>query len=173
MLVGVRGWACGAVAVEAKVSARVCIECDAALSGAQQKFCSPRCAKRHWLRDPEHRARDRQGSRFWKGHHAEQVREYEREYAGREEVRGFCERCGGLLGRRARGRYRVCQACHTADVERRREHIVRRYLDGVSVAGIAEELGSTLRAVADDVHRLRAAGVDLPYRRRPTVAGNS
>lgn len=49
----------------------------------------------------------------------------------------------------------------------RRERVAALYRKGVSFAAIAAELETTPEIVAEDVRKLRLAGVDLPYRNVP------
>jgi hypothetical protein len=85
----------------------------------------------------------------------------------REHYKGTCERCGGLTGKRNRGR--LCWSC---DVERRAEpvharaeQIVAWWAEGLSLIEIAGLLGWSKGHLGHEIHQLRAKGYDLPYRR--------
>ena len=87
----------------------------------------------------------------------------------REHYRGTCERCGGLTGKRHR--HRLCWSCNlerrAEPVHARAERIVAWWAEGLTGSQIAGLLGWSVRHLRSEIHRLRAKGYDLPYRRRP------
>jgi len=87
----------------------------------------------------------------------------------REHYRGTCERCGGLTGKRHREH--LCWSCWIAQeqerVHPRAEQIVAWWAEGLALAEIRERLGWSKGHLSMEMHRLRAKGYDLPYRRRP------
>lgn len=52
----------------------------------------------------------------------------------------------------------------------RRTVIQRLWADGYSIRGIAEVVGRSPNAVQVEIHRMRAAGLDVPYRYRRRFA---
>jgi DNA-binding CsgD family transcriptional regulator len=89
----------------------------------------------------------------------------------RAHYRGTCEHCEGPVGRQRRDRERLCRLCWV-EQERRRVHaraerIVAWWAEGRTLAEIGKRLGWSQGYVGAEMHRLRAKGYDLPYRRRP------
>jgi DNA-binding CsgD family transcriptional regulator len=83
-----------------------------------------------------------------------------------------CRRCGGLKG--PGHRERLCRPCWlTQEQERmqpRAERIVAWWAEGRTLAEIGAHLGWSKGHVTNHLHRLRAKGYDLPYRRVPRKA---
>jgi DNA-binding CsgD family transcriptional regulator len=98
-------------------------------------------------------------------------RAYKRSW-DRENYRGTCERCGGLTAHRHRGR--LCRACEdqrrAEPVHARAERIVAWWAEGLTLAEIGARLGWSKGHLSMEMHRLRAKGYDLPYRRVPRKA---
>ena len=86
-----------------------------------------------------------------------------------EHYRGTCERCGGRTPKRNQGR--ICWPCElerrAEPVHARAERIVAWWAEGLTGSQIAGLLGWSVRHLRSEIHRLRAKGYDLPYRRRP------
>ena len=53
-------------------------------------------------------------------------------------------------------------------MSRRREEIVRLYMDGLKCSEIAEKLGTSKSAISVTVCRMRKDGVKLPFRNLPS-----
>ncbi len=147
-----------------------CIECGRSGHRVRLGVCDG-CYSRARRSDPEVAEHDRAVSRAWKKRNRERHASYDREYASRPDVRGFCTRCGGQMGAAKRkGIDGVCQSCRSELAAERAELIIRRWGQGLSLRDIAAELGSTPGSVGVDIARLRGAGRDLPHRRPRRVA---
>jgi transposase len=96
-------------------------------------------------------------------------RVWERSEAGR----GRCPSCGGLKGTASKHRHMVCLKCELAMRAQRHagrdELIVQWWHEGASLDEIAERLGWTRSHLGVEIHRLRARGLDLPYRYQLSV----
>jgi hypothetical protein len=83
-------------------------------------------------------------------------------------VPSHCTRCGAAC--RAASTY--CNSCKgpatashvAASHEAQRQYLIRRWREGATGRQIAEELGLSVQTIHCKVTRLRARGVDLPYR---------
>jgi DNA-binding NarL/FixJ family response regulator len=58
-----------------------------------------------------------------------------------------------------------CFGCIKERSAQRAERIIELWAEGKKVREIAADLGTTHGSVQQEIHRLRAKGCDLPYRR--------
>lgn len=86
---------------------------------------------------------------------------------------GVCEVCGAATSYGTGGPARRCHrhgSPRSAELQRERalpryRRIVDLYRAGVPVSGIADNVGMTPASVSSALHRMRAEGWDVPYRR--------
>jgi hypothetical protein len=110
-------------------------------------------------------------SRAWKETNRETNRARDRAYWRREDVRGTCLHCGGLMGIGTTGDG-TCAACATARKEANWARVEQMWAEGLTLRHIADAMGWTIGHLAVQVSRMRAAGRAVPYRNR-TYAGRS
>lgn len=90
----------------------------------------------------------------------------------RQQDRPACPSCGGPRGigsrRKSPG---LCRKCR---IEKESERVLQRagwivvwWAQGLTVAEIAREIGWSPGHTAQEIHRLRGEGFDLPYRQPP------
>ncbi len=84
-------------------------------------------------------------------------------HAGRNGRSLRCTTCGSCLGGVRGGRTVAARALP------RRERIAVLYRQGMPLAEIAREVGTTVDSLGVTLVRMRRAGWDLPYRRKPRV----
>ncbi len=58
-----------------------------------------------------------------------------------------------------------CLRCVEARYVQRAERIIELWAEGKKTREIAADLGTTHGSIQQEIHRLRAKGCDLPYRR--------
>lgn len=122
--------------------------------------------KKAWRRC--NRERDRDHGRAYKARHAERIRAVDK--ARRQVNRATCPKCGYLYGEgttRNDGTpigidFSNCRGCK----EKRRQQIQSLWCEGLTLREIAERLGTTKGCVGVEINRMRADGVDVPYRNR-------
>jgi hypothetical protein len=122
--------------------------------------------KRRYRQDPQRAERDRVLSRRWKTENRERNRA--RDVARLDaKATGTC-----ACGNRIYDGGGECGRCAVTTSHRARcERIAALWHDGATIAAIADDIGSTPGSVGVDIHRMRADGWDLPYRRaRKAVA---
>jgi IS30 family transposase len=111
-----------------------------------------------WL-NSAYAERQRKASVAWKDRNREANRARDREFMRAPEKRGVCVECGALRGigqaRRGDG---LCMDCIRSHAQKRDDRIVELFEQGVSLKGIAADVGSTPGAIGVAVHRLRSAG---------------
>lgn len=91
-------------------------------------------------------------------------REAKREWDRANRPRKPCASCGAEHDAGSR----LCDSCSQAErreaTHERAERIVAWWAEGRRVREIARDLGWSVPHVAQEIHRLRAKGYDLPYR---------
>lgn len=129
--------------------------CNVPVQG--KRFCSKPCGTAVWKR--ANRLRVNASARAWKWAHKEHVVAYDAAYD--KEHRGTCPSCGGDMSRGSD----ECFGCIKERSAQRAECIIELWAEGKKTREIAVDLGITPGAVHQEIHRLRAQGRDLPYRR--------
>ena len=149
--------------------ATVCADCGSARPLRARGLCS-RCYVRLRRReDPARAERDRETSRAWKAQNRERTRAYDHEY--RATHRDVCSVCGGDRPSDSSGSGDVCAGCLSDQVRQRRERTAELWRDGATMREIADWLGWTKAHLAGEMHRMREAGWDLPFRRAEDLSG--
>lgn len=83
--------------------------------------------------------------------------------------RSPCPRCGETMGRTST----LCRSCRAASVSNEHDNavLVELWARGESISTIAAALDTTTNSLGVRIHKLRARGYDLPYRRRVFLNG--
>jgi hypothetical protein len=96
----------------------------------------------------------------------EAKRAFGNKYNRRPDVRGSCERCGGLMGIGRNRQGGTCAACRTAAKEANWERIEVMWAAGLLMREIADQMGWSLDRMRCEIDRMRKSGRAVPYRYR-------
>lgn len=123
-----------------------------------------------WL-NPDYAEASRAFSRAYKDRNREAVRAQNREYVRTHKAE--CPECGGEMNRGTGRHGGKCAGCHADDIDRRARQIEKWWAGEWTLKQIAAELGWSVNHISRELHRLRAKGYELPYRRpvHPTADG--
>jgi DNA-directed RNA polymerase specialized sigma24 family protein len=127
--------------------------------------CGTCYLRRHRRENPAVAQRDREVSQRWKDANREANRARDRRRIADPERRGRCVSCAGLMGHHV-FTDGTCAECVSRRHEERCQQVERMWAEGATLREIAAALGTTIGAVGVQIHRMRAEGRDLPFRRR-------